>query len=95
MRGEYVARPYRILDSRTGKDLRWRCYRYLHHALEGADRAALWTGIGRTLEVYDARSERAYASFTVRVPRDGERRHIDVWIAPEARKYYRPVRKAA
>lgn len=78
-RGAYVPRPYRVLDSRTKKNVRYLCYTYAGKAVEGASKAALWTPMGRTLEVYDCRNGKLLATFKVHLGKGGKRT-VTSWV---------------
>src|SRR5262245_2038978 len=65
-RGEAV-RPFRLYDPVARKNYRWRCYADPKHAHNGAMTEARWAGIGKTVEVYDARTGRLMGQYTRRV----------------------------
>lgn len=65
-RGE-AARPYRLWDPRKRQNFRWRCYSDVKRAHIGALIEARWSGIGDTVEVYDARTGRLHGQYTRRV----------------------------
>lgn len=65
-RGEAV-RPYRLWDAVNRQNFRWRCYSDPKRAHMGALIEARWSGIGATVEVYDARTGRLLGQYTRRV----------------------------
>lgn len=73
-RGE-PARPYRLWNAATERNLRWRSYAILRNALNGAFLEAKWLRPGDIVEVYDVRTWKVYATY--------ERREASVAIRQE------------